>query len=628
MQEKMYRIFVSSTFTDLRDERDTIIKSILQLGHFPICMENFVASQYHQMDFIKEQLDTADMFIIIIGKRYGSCPDGDTCSFTEHEYEYAKQIGLPILALISSDKYNPDKNLIAETTEKKQGLSKFLEKLQKERLSAFWDSAADLSSKANASIEKLIRKDVEGWIRETKYQRIKRRELTDKINNLQRTIYSIDFLSNNFTSDCLLDKCNELFSIYHQLKEIGFAPRDRVQFKKIDFLFYYMKSKTETYNLNPIVIYRYAQFLHDFYEIDKAKEVVSIYFSRTTNNIERANALNFLGLLYWETKNFSSAIEQLNKAKNSLMHFFNTSETRLSQTIVSHNNKQESEKALKILCEIYNVLGLCSDNKNEIKQAIDFYDMAVKVVEKLNTLTTGNYNYKYQLYLFNMASAYYKNKQYTKAKDIVLKVIHILENDLPNNLQNIKRKARTYQLYGDILFHDSKGKAKPEYYKAADLYKEVIKQKDWRVQVFLNDYKKDIAWCCHKLSEVYYQLNQYDRAVTALKKAIDYREELLLSSIGQEHFEYLLDLAESEYKISEILFFQYNKDSKRHKIQLDESYHFADSAFYYFEQLFDSNHEIYCERYKAITLFNIKLCTELKYMEKVNYYEDKLVLAA
>lgn len=294
MQEKMFRIFVSSTFTDLRDERDTIIRSILQLGHFPICMENFVASQYHQMNFIKEQLDTADMFIIIIGKRYGSCPRGDTCSFTEHEYEYAKQIGLPILALISSDKYTPDEKLIAEAPDKKEGLSRFLEKLQKERLSAFWDNAADLSSKANASIEKLIRKDVEGWIRETKYQRIKRQEITDRINNLQKTIYSIDFLSNNFTNNCLLDKCNELISIYHQLKEIGFAPRDRVQFKKIDFLFFYMKSKTETYNLNPIIIYRYAQFLHDFYEIDKAKEVINIYYSRATNNIERANALNFL----------------------------------------------------------------------------------------------------------------------------------------------------------------------------------------------------------------------------------------------------------------------------------------------------------------------------------------------
>ncbi len=628
MQDKMYRIFVSSTFKDLEEERKTIIRSILQLGHYPICMENFVASQSHQMDFIKEQLDTADMFIIIIGKRYGSCPDGDTCSYTEHEYEYAKQIGLPILTLLSSTRYSPDIELIDEPIENKKSLNGFLDKLKRERLSAFWDNAADLSSKANASIEKLIRKDVEGWIRETKYQRIKRREITERINNLQKEIYAIDFLSDEYSKDCLMDKCDELISIYHQLQVIGFSPRDRVQFKKIDFLFYYMKSKTETHNLNPTIIYKYAQFLHDFYEIDKAKEVVSIYHSRTTDNIEKANALNFLGLLYWETKNFAQSIDYLDRAKDSLLHFFKSSESNLPITLLAYSNKKIVEKSLKILCEIYNVSGLCADNKNELKLSIDLYKKAISIVELLNTLTTNNYMYKFQLYLFNLASAYYKRKQYSSAKENVLKVIHILENELPDTLQNAKRKARSYQLYGDILSHDSKGKARPEYYKAVELYKEVIDKKDWRVQVFLNDYKKDIAWCNHKLSEIYYKLQQYDRAVSTLKKTIDYREELLLSSIGQEHFEYLLDLAESEYKISEILFFQYNKDKKRHKIKLEESYHYADNAFYYYEQLFDSNHEIYRTRYKEITIFNISLCRELNDIEKVNYYEEKLALAA
>lgn len=628
MQDKMYRIFVSSTFIDLKEERNIIIRSILQLGHFPICMETFVASQYHQMDFIKEQLDSADMFIIIIGKKYGSCPEDDTCSYTEHEYEYAKQIGLPILAFISSEKYDPDAKLVFEPKEKKDSLKEFLDKLKKERLSAFWDNAADLASKANGSIEKLIRKDIEGWIRETKYQRIKRREITDNINHLQKAIYSIDFSSDNYSQDCLVNKCNELINIYHQLQDVGFAPRDRVQFKKIDFLFYYMKSKTETYNLNPIIIYRYAQFLHDFYEVDKAKEVMNTYYVRATSTLEKANALNFLGLLYWETKSFSNAIAPLSNAMDLLEGHFNATKNNLVQVIASCDDKQEAERALKILCEIYNTLGLCADNKKELKQAIDFYNDAIKAVEMLNALTIESYKYKYQLYLFNQASAFYKNKQYQKAINLVLKVIYILENELPNTLQNAKRKARTYQLYGDLLFRSRKGRAKLEYFKAIDLYKDVIKQKERRVQVFHNDYKKDIAWCCHKLSEIYYKINQYDRAVSMLKKAIDYREELLLSSIGQEHFEYLVDLAESEYRLGDILFFQYNKDHKRHKIQLDESYHHADNAFYCFEQLFDSNHELYRERYKEIIKFNITLCIELKDVEKINYYKEKLAMVA
>ena len=624
----MYRIFVSSTYIDLKKERETIIQSILQLGHYPICMETFVASQDHQMDFIKEQLDTADMFIIIVGKRYGSCPDGDTCSYTEHEYEYAKQIGLPILAFLSSENYSPDEKLINESKEKKDGLKEFLKKLAKETFFAYWDNDTNLLSKANASIEKLIMKDIEGWVRETKYQKIKRRETTDEINHLQKEIYAIDFLSKNIYSDCLVAKCDRLMCIYHRLKDLGFAAQNRIFFKKIDCIFHYMTFKTELYNLNPIIIYRYAQFLNDFYQIDKAKETIGIYYSRATTDIEKSSALNFLGLLCWKTKNLVSAIKHLNEAKDLLLNYFNTSESELAQAINSNSDKQNAEKTLKILCEIYNELGLCADNKNELKQAIDFYGKAVNVVELLNKLTAENYKYKYQLYLFNQASAFYKNKQYLKANDLVLKVIDVLENELPNNLQNNNRKARAYQLYGDILFRKSKRKAKLEYFKAVDLYKKIIKQKEWQVQIFLNEYKKDIAWCCHKLSEIYYKMNQYDRAVSILKRAIDYREELLLSSIGQEHFEYLLDLAESEYLLSDILYFQYNKNSKRHKIQLNESYRYADDAFYYFEELFDSNREVYRKCYIEITKFNITLCKELNHIEKVSYYEEKLAMAA
>lgn len=628
MQDKMYRIFVSSTYLDLKKERQTIIRSILQLGHFPICMETFVASQYHQMDFIKEQLDTADMFIIIVGKKYGSCPEGDTCSYTEHEYEYAKQIGLPILSLISSDKYHPNKKLIVETPEKKKNLQEFLNKLKREKLSAFWDNAADLACKANASIEKLIRKDVEGWIRETKFQRIKRKEITDRIYALQKTIYQIDFVRTP-QYDCFVNVCNELVDIYQILQNIGFSYDTRVQFKKLDFLFYYIKSKTQEYNLNPVIFYKYAQFLNDFYEIEKAKEVINIYLNSVNTDIEKANAFNFMGLLNWKTKHFSQAIENLNNAKNLLLNPFASNEPKSIETIASYQKKDETEKSLKILCEVYNTLGLCADNKAEYYQAISLYNKAVTSVEKLNSLTHNTYKYKYQLYLFNLSSALFKTKQYNKAFELTLKVIQILEKELPNNLQNKKRLARSYQLYGDILFNNkNESKAKSAYFMAIDLYKYVIKRKDLRLQVFLNDYKKDIAWCCHKLSEVYYKLHQYDNAISILKKSIGYREELLLSSIGQEHFEYLVDIAESEFLLGKILFFQYNKNQKRHKIQLYESYRYADNAFYYFEQLFDTNHDIYRKSYKKITEFNIKLCIELNNLEKVNYFNEKLKLAA
>ena len=41
---KKYSIFVSSTFLDLREERETIRKLIIDMGHIPLGMESFPAT--------------------------------------------------------------------------------------------------------------------------------------------------------------------------------------------------------------------------------------------------------------------------------------------------------------------------------------------------------------------------------------------------------------------------------------------------------------------------------------------------------------------------------------------------------------------------------------------------------
>jgi hypothetical protein len=40
---KKYQIFMSSTYEDLKKERDQVSKSILEMGHIPIGMEMFNA---------------------------------------------------------------------------------------------------------------------------------------------------------------------------------------------------------------------------------------------------------------------------------------------------------------------------------------------------------------------------------------------------------------------------------------------------------------------------------------------------------------------------------------------------------------------------------------------------------
>lgn len=43
--EKKYQIFVSSTYEDLKKERDKVFATILKMNHFPIGMELFNADK-------------------------------------------------------------------------------------------------------------------------------------------------------------------------------------------------------------------------------------------------------------------------------------------------------------------------------------------------------------------------------------------------------------------------------------------------------------------------------------------------------------------------------------------------------------------------------------------------------
>jgi hypothetical protein len=43
-----YQIFVSSTYEDLRDERNEVIKACLNMGHIPVGMEMFNAADWRK----------------------------------------------------------------------------------------------------------------------------------------------------------------------------------------------------------------------------------------------------------------------------------------------------------------------------------------------------------------------------------------------------------------------------------------------------------------------------------------------------------------------------------------------------------------------------------------------------
>jgi hypothetical protein len=86
--DKRYQVFVSSTYSDLRDEREKIINELTRVGYIAAGMEQFPATDEEQLEYIQRLIDESDYYVVIVRGRYGSESE-DGISFTEKECDYA-----------------------------------------------------------------------------------------------------------------------------------------------------------------------------------------------------------------------------------------------------------------------------------------------------------------------------------------------------------------------------------------------------------------------------------------------------------------------------------------------------------------------------------------------------------
>lgn len=165
--EKKYQVFISSTYTDLIEERKKVRDTILNMLHFPVGMEVFGAADEEQWEIIKDTIDSSDYYVLIIAHRYGTIisegPDAGI-SYTEKEYRYAKEKGVPILAFLMDDSVAVTLDKI--DSEHKEELQKFKKDVLGSRLIEYWKTADDLAQKVSISLHKQMdRKKRPGWIR-------------------------------------------------------------------------------------------------------------------------------------------------------------------------------------------------------------------------------------------------------------------------------------------------------------------------------------------------------------------------------------------------------------------------------------------------------------------------------
>ena len=128
VEDTKYQIFISSTYTDLIKAREEVIKAILRLYHFPIGMEMFSADNETQWTVIRRTIEKSDYYILIIGHRYGS-ETREGLSFTEKEFDYAREKKIPVLAFIRDRNMATKPEERDNDTTKRKGWTGLLRKL-------------------------------------------------------------------------------------------------------------------------------------------------------------------------------------------------------------------------------------------------------------------------------------------------------------------------------------------------------------------------------------------------------------------------------------------------------------------------------------------------------------------
>ena len=212
MVQKKFQVFISSTYTDLIQERETVVSAILESGHIPAGMELFKSGKA-QMETIKKWIDDSDIYLLILGSRYGSIDKETGKSYTQLEYEYALEKNIPIFSLVMSEKFidkkvseNGRKILEFDNPQKLDQFKRFV----LNKIVDFFDDLKDITTSVHKNINHFkheYREELEGWVKgnninemdDLKEENLKLlreiNKLKDKIANFEHVSSQKEFLS-------------------------------------------------------------------------------------------------------------------------------------------------------------------------------------------------------------------------------------------------------------------------------------------------------------------------------------------------------------------------------------------------------------------------------------------------
>lgn len=150
------KVFLSSTYIDLIEYRKSTIQYFKELSSELSGMEVWGASNNNPLDVCLERVKESDLYVGIIGHRYGSLDSTSGKSITELEYLTAIENDINCLILVMTDDCSIQAKFI-DKGERFIKLNEFKEVLKESHFISYFDSSEDFLVKLDASFRNYTR---------------------------------------------------------------------------------------------------------------------------------------------------------------------------------------------------------------------------------------------------------------------------------------------------------------------------------------------------------------------------------------------------------------------------------------------------------------------------------------
>lgn len=166
--KKRLQIFISSTYIDMKEERQAAVEAILKSGNIPAGMELFTSGDQSQLQTIMRWIDESDIYVLLLGGRYGSVEHSSGLSYTEVEYDYAVSQKKPYFAIAISEKALSAKvHLLGRDAIENENPAKLKEFRTKvlSNISSFYDEPKDIKLSIHETLQDFKdRYEFSGWV--------------------------------------------------------------------------------------------------------------------------------------------------------------------------------------------------------------------------------------------------------------------------------------------------------------------------------------------------------------------------------------------------------------------------------------------------------------------------------